>query len=176
NMLIDETGDLRPVSRYAQQKVAIEREVIAHPTLITATCLRFATLYGSSRRMRFDLTVNEFTRDVWLNRPLQVFGESFWRPYVHVKDAARAITLVLGRSEELVNREVFNVGDSSENYRKIDVVETITGVLGRGHVSYIHRDEDPRDYKVSFAKVAAMLAYSTTKTVRDGVSELVAAF
>ena len=48
-----------------------------------STCLRFATVYGTSPRMRFDLTVNEFTRDVALGRDLVVFGEQFWRPYVH---------------------------------------------------------------------------------------------
>ena len=48
------------------------------------TCLRFATVYGVAPRMRFDLTVNEFTRDLWADRELEVFGEQFWRPYVHV--------------------------------------------------------------------------------------------
>ena len=43
--------------------------------------------------MRFDLTVNEFTRDLWADRDLEVFGEQFWRPYVHVRDAARAFAL-----------------------------------------------------------------------------------
>ena len=46
------------------------------------TCLRFATVYGVAERMRFDLTVNEFTRDLWAGRRLDVFGERFWRPYV----------------------------------------------------------------------------------------------
>ena len=45
--------------------------------------------------MRFDLTVNEFTRDLALRQELVVFGEQFWRPYVHVRDAARAIAPVL---------------------------------------------------------------------------------
>ena len=41
--------------------------------------------------MRFDLTVNEFTRDLLVKQELLVFGEQFWRPYIHVRDAARAI-------------------------------------------------------------------------------------
>ncbi len=93
---ISETGELRPVSLYAEQKVAIEREILgASVNGLAATCLRFATVYGVARRMRFDLTVNEFTRDLWAERPLEVFGETFWRPYIHVRDAARAIALVL---------------------------------------------------------------------------------
>ena len=59
------------------------------------TCLRFATVYGVGDRMRFDLTVNEFTRDLWADKHLEVFGERFWRPYIHVRDAARAVRTVL---------------------------------------------------------------------------------
>ena len=59
----------------------------ARPAPMAATCLRFATVYGVAPRMRFDLTVNEFTRDLWADRDLEVFGEQFWRPYVHVRDA-----------------------------------------------------------------------------------------
>ena len=89
---VDETAPLAPVSLYAEQKVAIERELLELPN---ATCLRFATIYGVAERMRFDLTVNEFTRDLWDGRTLDVYGEQFWRPYVHVGDAARALALVL---------------------------------------------------------------------------------
>jgi nucleoside-diphosphate-sugar epimerase len=173
---IDESGDLHPVSLYAEQKVAIERELLGgSPNGLAVTCLRFATVYGVGPRMRFDLTVNEFTRDLWAERPLEVFGELFWRPYIHVGDAARAIALVLSRPEDEVAGEVFNAGHSDENYRKLDLVGMITDRLGRGEVSYVHRDEDPRDYKVSFEKIRERLGFKPLNRVPDGVDELVRA-
>jgi nucleoside-diphosphate-sugar epimerase len=125
--------------------------------------------------MRFDLTVNEFTRDLWADRALEVFGEQFWRPYVHVRDAARAMEMVLSAGPERVGGEVFNVGHSDENYRKLDLVEIITGHLGRGDVQYVERSEDPRDYKVAFEKVRDSLGFQPRMRVPDGVRELTAA-
>jgi nucleoside-diphosphate-sugar epimerase len=170
---IDEQGELSPVSLYAEQKVAIERMLLSgEATPMAATCLRFATVYGVADRMRFDLTVNEFTRDLWADRDLEVFGEQFWRPYVHVRDAARAVRMVLEAGPERMDGEVFNVGHSDENYRKLDLVEIITSQIHRGRVSYVHRDEDPRDYKVSFAKVREQLAFEPRRRVPDGVREV----
>jgi nucleoside-diphosphate-sugar epimerase len=176
NVAIDETGELAPVSLYAEQKVAIEKMLLSGATApMAATCLRFATVYGVAPRMRFDLTVNEFTRDLWADRELEVFGEQFWRPYVHVRDAARAIALVLATGPERTGGEVFNVGHSDENYRKLDLVEIITGQLGRGDVRYVQRVEDPRDYKVAFEKVRHALGFEPALRVPDGVSEVVQA-
>jgi nucleoside-diphosphate-sugar epimerase len=170
---IDETAALAPVSLYAEQKVAIEKMLLSGATApLAATCLRFATVYGVAPRMRFDLTVNEFTRDLWADRELEVFGEQFWRPYVHVRDAARAIALVLAAGPERTGGEVFNVGHSDENYRKLDLVEIITGQLGRGDVRFVERVEDPRDYKVAFEKVRDALGFEPLLRVPDGVSEL----
>jgi nucleoside-diphosphate-sugar epimerase len=170
---IDETGELAPVSLYAEQKVEIERMLLNDGHGLEATCLRFATVHGVAPRMRFDLTVNEFTRDLWSDRPLEVFGEQFWRPYVHVYDAARAIRTAIDAPSELVAGEVYNVGDSGENYRKLDLVELITSILGRGEVSYVHRDEDPRDYKVSFEKVRVRLGFEPRMRVPDGIREII---
>jgi nucleoside-diphosphate-sugar epimerase len=136
------------------------------------TCLRFATVYGAAPRMRFDLTVNEFTRELWDDRDLEVFGEQFWRPYVHVRDAARGIVRVLEAGPDEVGGDVFNVGDSGENYRKLDLVEIISGIVPRGKVSYVHRDEDPRDYKVAFEKIRERLGFELTMKVPDGVAEV----
>jgi nucleoside-diphosphate-sugar epimerase len=172
---IDETATLAPVSLYAEQKVKVERQLIESPNGLDATCLRFATVYGAAPRMRFDLTVNEFTRDLWADRELEVFGEQFWRPYVHVADAARAIRTVLESPADQVAGEVFNVGHSDENYRKVDLVELITGRLGRGEVKYVQRDEDPRDYKVSFEKVRERLGFEPRMRVADGIDEIVGA-
>jgi nucleoside-diphosphate-sugar epimerase len=173
---IDETGALAPVSLYAEQKVAVERHLLGlDPAPFALTCLRFATVYGVAPRMRFDLTVNEFTRDLWNDRRLEVFGEQFWRPYVHVRDAARGVRHVLEAPAESVAGQVFNVGDSGENYRKLDLVELIRGQTDRGEVSFVRRDEDPRDYKVSFEKIRSSLGYGVTMTVPEGIAELIAA-
>jgi nucleoside-diphosphate-sugar epimerase len=171
---IDEAGALAPVSLYAEQKVAIERGLLDSPPVPT-TVLRLATVYGVAPRMRFDLTVNEFTRDLWADRVLEVFGEQFWRPYVHVRDAARAIGTALEAPDETVVGEVFNVGNSAENYRKLDLVEAIHAQIDTGKVRFVARDEDPRDYKVSFEKVRATLGFETKMTVPSGIAELVGA-
>ncbi len=171
---IDEDGELAPVSLYAEQKVEIERMLLdAENADIANTCLRFATVYGVAPRMRFDLTVNEFTRDLWADRDLEVFGEQFWRPYVHVRDAGRAVMTVLHTPIEQVAGQVFNVGRSGENYRKLDLVEEIRRRIDTGSVSYVRRDEDPRDYKVSFDRIHERLGFETLVTVPDGIEEVI---
>jgi len=173
---IDETGVLAPVSLYAEQKVEMERALLdSGGSDLEPVCLRFATIYGVAPRMRFDLTVNEFTRDLWADRRLEVFGEQFWRPYVHVRDAGRAVRTVLEAPSERVAGDVFNVGRSGENYRKLDLVHAIRKRTDRGEVAYVHRDEDPRDYKVNFDKIRAVLGFETEMTVPDGIAEVLGA-
>jgi nucleoside-diphosphate-sugar epimerase len=173
---VDETGVLAPVSLYAEQKVAVEQHLLGlDPAPFALTCLRFATVYGIALRMRFDLTVNEFTRDLWAGRRLEVFGEQFWRPYVHVRDVARAVRAVLEAPQALVAGRVFNVGASHENYRKLDLVREIRRQTGCGDVVYVRRDEDPRDYKVSFEKIRTALGYEPALTVPAGIAEILIA-
>jgi nucleoside-diphosphate-sugar epimerase len=173
---IDEDARLAPVSLYAEQKVEVEQRLLSQfDGGLHVTCLRFATLYGVAPRMRFDLTVNEFTRDLWADRVLDVFGERFWRPYVHVRDAARAVRLVLESPLRRVDRAVFNVGHSDENYRKVDIVEEIRRQIHTGTVRYVSRPEDPRDYRVSFERIHAVLGFSPRTRVPDGIAETVSA-
>jgi nucleoside-diphosphate-sugar epimerase len=175
NAVATEEWELRPVSLYAETKVAAELEVLARSTAdFATTCLRFATVYGSSPRMRFDLTVNEFTRDALLNRELVVYGEQFWRPYVHVADAVRAVSTVLDASVEDVAGEVFNVGSSTQNFRKQDLVEFLLERIPSTVVERVPQADDPRDYRVGFAKIESRLGYATTRTVPGGIDELIA--
>jgi nucleoside-diphosphate-sugar epimerase len=170
-----EDFELAPVSLYAETKVAAELEVLAAANGgLAPTCVRLATVFGTSPRMRFDLTVNEFTRDVALDQDLVVYGEQFWRPYVHVRDAARAIVTVLGAPREQVSGEVFNVGDTDENYRKLDIVELLQERFPKARVEFVHKDEDPRDYRVSFEKVGAKLGFGVERRVANGIDEVVA--
>ncbi len=170
---VDESSPLRPVSLYAQQKVRMEELLLGHPldAAMAATSLRFATAYGLSPRPRFDLTVNEFTREVVLGRTLEIFGEQFWRPYCHVVDLARACRLVLEADRELVAGEVFGVGVTDENYQKAGIAELLRDLKPDADIRFVRRDEDPRDYRVDFSKIARVLGFEATRTVRDGVAE-----
>jgi nucleoside-diphosphate-sugar epimerase len=171
---LDETAELHPVSLYAETKVAVERVVLdpARTGDLCATAVRLATLFGVSPRMRFDLTVNEFVMELIRKRRLVVYGEQFWRPYVHVRDAAKAIGLVLGAPVDRIRAQVFNVGATAENYRKLDLVKLIEPYAPDATVEYVKRTEDPRDYRVSFEKIARTLGFAITRTVPGGISEL----
>jgi nucleoside-diphosphate-sugar epimerase len=172
--LATEEDELKPVSLYAETKVAAELDILsrngAGPRVYT--CLRFATVYGTSPRMRFDLTVNEFTRDVALGRDLVVFGEQFWRPYVHVRDVADAVAMTLEAPPEAVAGEVFNVGGTHENYRKLDIVNLLNDRFDSPVVKFVRKNEDPRDYRVSFEKVAASIGFELGHTVGNGIDEV----
>jgi nucleoside-diphosphate-sugar epimerase len=171
---VDEESELSPVSLYAETKVAVENALLASagPDGWCPTPLRFATIYGVSARMRFDLTVNEFTMEMLTKKQLKVFGEQFWRPYVHVRDAARGIALVLSSSAAKVSGTVFNVGASDQNFQKLQLVALIQPYAPDAVVEYVHKAEDPRDYRVSFSRIADQLGYAITRTVPEGIAEV----
>jgi nucleoside-diphosphate-sugar epimerase len=173
--IVNEESLLSPVSLYAKLKVEFEDYLLNSETRndFYPTSLRFATVYGFSPRMRFDLTVNEFTRDLFFNKPLEVFGENFWRPYCHVKDIANAIKLTLEKDPNIIQHNIFNVGNSNENYTKKMLIDIISKFIPNVNVKFIHKEEDPRDYKVDFSKINRLLGFTTTRTVKDGIKEII---
>ena len=175
NGYVDETSPLYPVSLYAKLKVECEDLLlnkIERSEEFSPTSLRFATVYGISPRMRFDLTVNEFTKELALGRELMVFGEQFWRPYCHVNDFGKAILTVLNAPENKVAYNVFNVGDNSQNYTKKMIVDELLKQIPEGKVKYVHKEEDPRDYRVKFDKIGDELGFRISKTVPEGINEI----
>ena len=101
-----------------------------------------------------------------------VYGEQFWRPYVHVRDAARGIRIVLEAPRRRVAGQVFNVGSTDENYRKVDLVRLLEERFSGLRVEFVHRDEDPRDYRVSFEKVRVALGFEIETPVPNGIDEV----
>lgn len=173
---ITEESPLAPVSLYAELKVNFEKALIGitpQNSSFCPTALRFATVYGMSPRMRFDLTVNEFAKELALGRELDVFGEQFWRPYCHVYDFSRAMLLVLNAEKKKVSYNVFNVGDTEENYTKLMIVEEIKKRLPDARVKFVRKTEDPRDYRVSFERIRRHLGFEITRKVPDGISEVI---
>jgi len=171
NTLVSEDAELNPVSLYAETKVAVERHLAEQANGLGYTALRLATVYGVAPRMRFDLTVNQFTIEAYTEGVLSIFGEQFWRPYAHVDDIARAIVTVLGNPEASRNR-TFNVGDSGENYTKRMMYELLKERLPELRAEWTTIDEDPRSYKVSFERIHEALGYEVSKRVPDGMDEI----
>ena len=171
---VDEESELSPVSLYAETKVAVETALLesGRSEHWCPTPLRFATIYGVSPRMRFDLTVNEFTMEILTKKRLKVYGEQFWRPYVHARDAARAIDLVLNSSPALVGGRVFNVGATDQNFQKQQLVAMIHPYAPDAVVEFVFKAEDPRDYRVSFARITDQLGFKITRTVAEGIAEI----
>lgn len=175
NAYVDERSELKPVSLYAETKVEFEQFLLSQNKNNSAkpTCLRFSTVYGLSQRVRFDLTVNEFTKELAMGRELVVFGEQFWRPYCHVVDLSRAVLSVFNADIQKVEFNVFNVGDTSENYQKQMIVDEIKKQIPSANIKYVKRDEDPRDYRVNFDKIKNELGFKITKTVPKGIAQII---
>ncbi|MEM1048134.1 MAG: SDR family oxidoreductase [Pseudomonadota bacterium] len=170
----DETFALNPLSLYAEAKVRCEQHLLSLRGAVDykPVVLRFATAFGLAPRMRFDLTVNEFTRDLFLDKALEVYDAHTWRPYCHVRDFARLIETVLLAPAESVAFDVFNAGSNANNYTKQGLVDLIQDFLPGRTIAYRENSSDPRNYRVNFSKLNTVLGFECRTSVRDGVQEI----
>lgn len=178
NEVADENFGLSPLSLYASAKVSNEEYLLSlkETANYTGVVLRFATAFGLSPRMRFDLSISEFTRDLFFGEELTVFDEHTWRPYCHLRDFARLIEIILNTENEKVNFEVFNAGGDVNNFTKKMIVDEILNCIPEGKVKYGKQGSDPRNYKVSFLKVKNILGFEPSFKISDGITELINAF
>ena len=171
--LANENTRLKPLSLYAETKVDFEKFLINKSTKsqIKSTIMRFATVFGVSDRMRFDLTINQFTREIYFRKILNVFGENTWRPYCHVKDVARAIIASLESNKQI---SIYNVGNSKQNYSKKRVIKAIGKFLPLRNITYSKQAlVDKRDYKVNFNKIFKELKFKTKFDLNYGIKETI---
>tara|TARA_B110000438_G_scaffold301935_1_gene358139 strand:- start:1133 stop:2134 length:1002 start_codon:yes stop_codon:yes gene_type:complete len=175
--LATEETELRPLSLYAKAKVDAEEHVLGLKGKIdySPTILRFATAFGLSPRMRFDLTVNEFTRDLAVGKGMLVYDAHTWRPYCHVRDFARLVEMVLRSPNQKTDFEVYNAGGDVNNYTKQGIVDLILEQLPQADVSYQEHGSDPRNYRVDFSKIKETLGFEPEYTIKDGILEILSA-
>ena len=175
--LANETSELNPQSLYAETKIEFEKFILAEAANadFAPTILRISTAFGISRRMRFDLTVSEFTREVASGKDLLVYDQDTWRPYCNVADISKAIRTVLEAPKEKVHGEVFNVGSDENNFTKRMIVDAIVKHIPDANVAYNEGGVDPRNYRVSFDKVKTQLGFVADHSVESAIEELVGA-
>lgn len=173
DLRLDESTEPNPITTYAKANLAAERDILPlNSPEFTTTVLRQATVFGLSRRMRFDLIVNIMTLNaVEKGRVFITGGGRQWRPLVHVSDTARAFEHVLSASPSDVGGQVFNVGHT--NLQVLSVAYTVREAIPFPiDVQVVPDDPDKRNYNVSFDKIARVLDFHANVTPEQGVREI----
>lgn len=170
NNFCNEESPLRPISQYAIEKVAIEKELMQHENSIS---FRLATVFGMSPRMRIDLLVNDFTYRAVNDRFVVLFESHFKRNYIHVRDVSRAFQHALN-NYEVMKGQIYNVGLSDANVSKKELCEHIQKQLPDFIFveEQVGKDPDQRNYIVSNDKIEAT-GYRTEFSLDRGIGELI---
>lgn len=167
--LCTEDTPLCPVSLYGESKAEAEKILLGE---CTAIVFRLATVYGLSPRMRLDLLVNDFVYRALHEGRLSVYEGHARRSFLHVADAARAFLMAVSDSMSMAG-QVFNVGDESQNFTKWELCQLIARTVPQVELiaSEEGKDQDRRNYAVSYARIKA-LGYQTTVSLEEGIKEL----
>jgi nucleoside-diphosphate-sugar epimerase len=172
---LDETAPLNPQTAYAECKVLVERDLAGMADAQFApVCLRNATAFGPSPRMRFDIVLNDLCALAWTTRRIAMTSDgSPWRPLVHVEDICEAIYRCLVAPEDAIRGRIFNVGQDSENYRVRELAQIVAAEFPGCEVSVGPSGADNRSYRVSFARIHRELpGFKCRFDARDGARQL----
>jgi nucleoside-diphosphate-sugar epimerase len=164
-----EETPLNPISLYGETKAQSEALLLASPNAI---CLRLATVFGMSPRMRLDLLVNHFVYAAVFDRYLVIFEKDFKRNYVHVRDVADCFLHCLSNPERMAGR-TFNVGLDEANLSKEDLALKVKEFVPDFyiHFSEIGSDPDKRNYIVSNKRLEEA-GFVAKRSLDDGIREL----
>jgi nucleoside-diphosphate-sugar epimerase len=173
--LLNEDSRLNPVSLYARTRVLSENILFGRCGDVEPVVLRLATVFGVSPRMRFDLVVNTLTARALMDGEISIFGGNQWRPNVHCRDVARAFVLALEAPTRTVAGEIFNVGGDTNNHRIDELGEMVAAAIDNVTVTREGDVSDPRDYRVTFAKIRGLLGFEPEYSVPAGIREIIAA-
>jgi nucleoside-diphosphate-sugar epimerase len=167
-----EESPLTPLSLYGETKTQAEAILMESGN---ATAFRFATAFGLSARLRLDLLINDFAFKAYSEGYLVVYEKSFMRTFIHVHDMGRAFAFALENWDKTQN-EIFNVGSDSMNRSKQQICELLESKTDLYvHYADVGEDADKRDYVVSYDKIHS-IGFETTKSIEEGVDELLRAF
>ena len=167
-----EESPLNPISRYAIDKVEVEKVLMNHSN---ATSLRLATVFGMSPRMRIDLLVNDMTYRAVYDGFVVLFESHFKRNYIHVRDVVQAFKMAI--AQETMRGQIYNVGLSSANVSKRELCDIIKTYVLRFEIveAEIGKDKDQRNYVVSNKKIE-LEGFEPNYNLSNGIQELLKGF
>ncbi|HEX4686683.1 MAG TPA: SDR family oxidoreductase [Nocardioides sp.] len=174
---VTEESDFNPVTPYGESKVMAEQLIspLADDDF-SPSYLRNATAYGSSRRLRADIVVNNLTGTAFTRHEVRLQSDGTpWRPLVHAEDISLAFLAVLEADRDAVHDQAFNIGRDEDVVQIRDIAERVASRFEVPVTFAEGASSDSRDYRVDFGKVGRMLpAFQPRWTVPAGIEELAA--
>ena len=172
--LLDEESPANPVSTFAKGKLAAESGLLRmRNDRFEPTVARIATMFGWSRRMRFDLGLNQMVAAAMRHGRIVVRGGgNQWRPFVHVQDAAKGLLLLIESPAPAISGQIFNVGSDLYNTRIIDLAERVARCFDQVGVEVANDDDDLRSFRVQFGKIRERLGFACDWSIDEGIAEV----
>jgi nucleoside-diphosphate-sugar epimerase len=170
-----EESSVNPQTAYAECKVLVERDLAPLASDdFSPTFLRNATAFGPSPRQRFDVVLNNLSGLAWTTGKIAMTSDGKpWRPLVHILDIADAISCVLAAPREVIHNQVFNVGDSRQNYRVREIAEIVGEAFPGCEVTFGTNDADNRSYRVAFEKINTQLpGFKCSRDAKVGAQQM----
>lgn len=172
---VTEESPINPQTAYAECKALVERDLkpMADDNF-SPTFMRNATAFGASPRMRFDIVLNNLSGLAWTTKEIKMTSDGTpWRPLVHGLDIAKALICVLEAPRDIVHNQVFNVGDTANNYRVKEIAEIVAETFPGCSLSFGTQGNDNRSYRVSFEKINTQLpGFKCEWDARRGAQQL----
>lgn len=171
--LINENSGTYPITAYAVSKLNSEKALLSMSSRSFAvTCMRNATCYGVSPRMRFDMVLNNFIAYLVTTGKIRILSDGkSWRPLIHVEDVARAYVTILESDIDSVYSEIFSIG--SENFTVSDLANVAKSAVEGAEIEYVKDGpKDMRSYKVNFNRFQKITDFKPMWTARQSAKEL----
>ncbi len=173
NKLLNEKSNLNPISHYARIKIMSEKALLSSANNnFKPTILRLGTVFGPSKRMRFDLVLNTMSKFAFFDNKINVHGGNQWRPNIHVEDVADGIISIIKAKKKIVGNQIFNLSNDKLNLQITQIAKKVKSVFKNAKLNIIKTSTDPRNYKVTSKKIKTKVGFVAKKSIEDGLKEI----
>lgn len=191
--LLTEDSEVHPQTGYSKNKLEIEQDLrTICDKNFSPIALRFATVFGHSPRIRFDVVINMLIGMAMANKQIILNSDGkAWRPNLHIQDVCKAVKCAIDFDYKGGELMVLNVGSDENNLQIIDIAKIIQQTIPGCELKFLSENPDldkegliqdrkikadggdTRTYKVSFEKITKELPgfgkcdWSVEKGVKD---------
>jgi len=173
NETVNEDSKVNPITDYSKANRMAEQDVLnLNDEDFCVTVLRFSSVYGTSPRMRFDISINSMVLELFKSQLIVVRGKSNSRPFIHIKDAVRVYQKVIEAPLKIISGQIFNVGSDEQNYKMGDIAENIIKAIGIKCELELGDTNDHRSYITSFKKIKDTIGFIPEFSIFNGAKEI----